>query len=254
MSTVGTSPIRDAHLAPERRSWDSAVQYVLLLCGVLSPLVYVAANVAAGLSWSGYSFADQTISELSAIDAPSRSIWLAFAIPYGILSIAFAIGVWRSAGDKRGLRVAAALMLAMCVLGPFWPPMHLRGAPVTLTDIVHVVFACVFSAFILLAIGFAASSFGERFRLYSIATIAVSVLFGFATFWLAPGVARNEATPWIGLYERLDFGAYSLWLAVLAIALLRERAFPGRESSNRAGTAHAGSKRRHSRNGPPDAM
>lgn len=222
MSIAGSPAFPGAHFAHERRGWDSVVQDVLLLCGVLTPLVYVAANVAAGLRWNGYSFADQTISELSAIDAPSRSIWLALAIPYGLLSIAFAVGVWRSAAGKRGLRVAAGAMLAMCVLGPLWPPMHLRGAPTTPTDILHVVFACVFSALMLLAIGFAASSLGERFRLYSIATIAVSVLFGFATFWLAPGVARNEPTPWLGLYERLDLGAYSLWLAVLAMTLLRD--------------------------------
>lgn len=221
MSTVGSPSLSDLHVAPERHGWDSVLQHVLVLCGVLSSLVYLAANVAAGVSWSGYSFADQTISELSAIGAPSRPIWLAFAVPYGVLSIGFAIGVWRSAHGKRGLRIAAGLMLAMCVLGPFWPPMHLRGVPVTATDIVHVVFACVFSVLYLLAIGFAASSFGTRFRLYSIATIAVSVLFGFATFWLSPGVARNEATPWIGVYERLDFGAYLVWLAVLAIVLLR---------------------------------
>ena len=45
----------------------------LLLCGVLSPLLYAAADVLAGLRWDGYSFRDQTISELGAIGAPSRA-------------------------------------------------------------------------------------------------------------------------------------------------------------------------------------
>jgi len=198
------------------------VRSALLVCGVLSSLVYVAANVAAGLSWKSYSFADQTISELSAIDAPSRPLWLALSIPFGLLSLAFAAGVWWSARGNHKLRVAAALMFAVCVLGPFWPPMHLRGTPATLTDTMHIVFACVTSVLFLLTIIFAATALGRWFRNYSIATLAALVLFGFATFLQAPAVGRNEPTPWIGVYERLNVGAYMLWVAVLAIVLLRE--------------------------------
>jgi hypothetical protein len=44
---------------------------VLLLSGVLSPLLYAVAGALAGMRWKGYSFRDQTISELGAIGAPS---------------------------------------------------------------------------------------------------------------------------------------------------------------------------------------
>lgn len=196
----------------------------LLVCGMLSSLVYGAANVVAGMSWTSYSFTDQTISELSAIDAPSRSIWQAFMLPYGLLSLAFALGVWWSARGNRRLRIASVILLAICLLGPFWPPMHLRGTPATLTDTMHIVFACVTSVLFLLAITFAAGALGKAFRWYSIATLAALVLFGFATFALAPAVGRNEPTPWLGVYERLDVGAYMVWIGVLGIALLRRNA------------------------------
>jgi len=46
----------------------------LLSCGILSSLVYVAANVAGARRWREYSSVSQTVSELSAIGAPSRPV------------------------------------------------------------------------------------------------------------------------------------------------------------------------------------
>ena len=48
----------------------------LLVCGILSSLLYVAMTVLVAMQWEGYSSASQTISELSAIGAPTRSLWL----------------------------------------------------------------------------------------------------------------------------------------------------------------------------------
>ena len=45
---------------------------VLLASGILSSLLYVAANVVGALRWRNYSSKSQTVSELSAIEAPSR--------------------------------------------------------------------------------------------------------------------------------------------------------------------------------------
>ena len=45
---------------------------VLLACGPLSSLVYVVNDVIGSIAWKDHSSFSQTISELSAIDAPSR--------------------------------------------------------------------------------------------------------------------------------------------------------------------------------------
>ena len=47
----------------------------LLLCGVAAPVLYYAANVIVPMRWAGYSSVDQTVSELSAIGAPTRGLW-----------------------------------------------------------------------------------------------------------------------------------------------------------------------------------
>jgi hypothetical protein len=203
--------------APHARK---VVRIVLLVCGILSSLVYVATNVIGAVVWEGYSSFSQTISELSAIGAPSRPFWIPLGIAYGSLLVAFGVGAWRCAGGKRGLRVTAALLIAVGAIA-YWPPMHLRGSVTTLTDTMHAVFAGIVSVLILLAIGFGATAFGRRFRLYSIATLMVVIVSGALTFLYAPRLAANLPTPGMGLIERIDLGGYLLWVAVLATALLR---------------------------------
>ena len=46
------------------------------MCGILSSLLYVVMNVFVAMEWEGYSSASQTVSELSAIGAPRRSLWV----------------------------------------------------------------------------------------------------------------------------------------------------------------------------------
>lgn len=74
--------------------------------------------------------------------------------------------------------------------------------------------------------GFGAAAFGRRFRIYSFLSLAVVVTFNALALAYAPEVAAGQPTPWIGLYERIAFSAYFLWLSVLAVALWRRQAIP----------------------------
>jgi hypothetical protein len=194
---------------------------VLLVCGILSSMLYVAMNVIAAMLFEGYSSTSQTVSELSAIGAPTRSLWILLGIPYTLLATAFGWGVRLSASRNRPLRVVGGLMVAHGVIGLFWPSMRLRGAGFTLTDTMHIVFAMVTVLLMLLAIGFGAAAFGKRFRIYSIATIALLVVFGALTGLESPRIAANLPTPWVGVWERINIGVFLLWVVALAIALLR---------------------------------
>jgi hypothetical protein len=196
---------------------------LLFICGILSSLVYVAANVVGALRWKGYDVLSQTISELSALGAPSRSAWVPLGIAYGVLLIAFGAGIDVYACERRGLRIVGTLLIAIGAFGLFWPPMHLRGSTATLTDTSHIVWASITSVLILVTIGFGARAFGTRFRIYSVATLVALVVFGGLSFAYAPRLAANQPTPWLGLIERLNLGAYLLWVAVLASRLLCTR-------------------------------
>ena len=76
--------------------------------------------------------------------------------------------------------------------------------------------------FMLVTMGFGAAAFGKRFRLYSIATILILLVSGALLSLDTQRMQANLPTPWVGVTERINVYGYLLWVAVLAIALLRE--------------------------------
>jgi Protein of unknown function (DUF998) len=184
-------------------------------------------NVFVAMQWEGYSSASQTVSELSAIGAPTRSLWVLLAAFYTLLVTAFGCGIWKSAGRSRALRIVGVLIATYGALGLAWPfaPMHLRevlaAGGSTLSDTMHLLLGSVTAVLMMLAIAFGAAAFGNRFRLYSIASLVILVVFGALTFRDAPKVGANLPTPLIGVWERINIGVFLLWVVVLALALLR---------------------------------
>lgn len=218
-------------IMPFNRTAKAVPVSVWLICGIVASVLYFAMNVLIPLQWQGYSFASQVISELSAIDAPTRSLWVPLGIAYSVLMVAFGWGVWVSGRGNRPLRVAGALMLIYSIIGLAWPPMHQREAVAagrgTLTDTLHIAWSIAWVTFMLAAIAFGAAALGTRFRLYSIVTLAILVTFGVLMGLDAPKLSANLPTPLIGVWERILIGVVIVWDMVLAIALLRmQRAAP----------------------------
>jgi hypothetical protein len=180
------------------------------------------------MAWPAYRSASWTVSELSAIGAPTRTLWVSAGIVWTLLYAAFGLGVWRAAGARRALRFAGIAIIASAVFGVFWPPMHprevLAAGGRTLTDTLHIVWTAGNAAFTLLAMGLGAAALGKPFRLYSLATMVVLVGSGAATSTEAPGVDANLPTPFIGVWERINIGVWLLWVTVLGGLLLRRQA------------------------------
>ena len=200
----------------------------LLVCGVLSSLLYVGADLLAAVRYPDYhGFTSQAISELTAVGAPTKGLVEPLFIAYDILIIAFGVGVWASAGRKRALHLVGGLLVGIGAAGlvamPF-TPMNLRGTGNLSTDAPHIAVTGVIVLFILSAIGFGASLVGRRFRLYSYATLATLLIFGAWSGFEAARLAAQQPTPWLGVVERIHVGAYLLWVLVLAVALLRSGA------------------------------
>ena len=83
----------------------------------------------------------------------------------------------------------------------------------------HLVFAGLTVTLMLVAMSLGAAALGPRFRVYSIVSLIVLAMCGALTFLEAPGLARNEPTPWIGVWERINLGVFLLWVVALAIVL-----------------------------------
>jgi hypothetical protein len=209
--------------------YDDAVsaRRLLLLCGIAASLLYVAMNVVVPMRWPAYSSFSQTVSELSAIDAPTRAVWMPLGVAYTVLMVAFGAGVAASSRGRLAVRVSGGLLVAYGAVGMFWPPMHQRAVLAagghTRTDTLHLVWAAVTVLLMFLAMLFGAAALGRRFRAYSIATIVTLLAFGALTSVQAPAVEANLPTPWIGVWERINIGVFLLWVIVLAVMLLRER-------------------------------
>jgi hypothetical protein len=196
----------------------------LLTCGILAGVLYIAMTLFVGLLWDGYSVADRTISELSAIGVPTRPLWMALITVYAALMMTFGWTVLKSA-PNRALRIVGALLFTQTVFGIFWPPIHQRDVLAagggTLTDTLHIVWTIVTSLFFTVALGFGAASLGKRFRVYSLVTMAIVLASGAWTGTYAPAMQANLPTPWVGVWERINTNVFMLWIVVLAMALLR---------------------------------
>lgn len=199
----------------------------LLLCGILAALLYIGSDILAAMRWEGYSYLNQSVSELRAIGAPTRAFLVPILTLYTLLELAFGVGVWLAAGAKRALRITGVLLFALGVLDltAYFFPMHLRETISqtgrTWNETMHLIGTGVTVLLILLIIGFGAVANGKWFRLYSYATILVLIVAGAWGAWSAPRIEANLPTPWVGVQERINIYGYMLWLAVLALVLLR---------------------------------
>jgi hypothetical protein len=212
----------------ERKTFGKTKK-ALLICGIISSLLYVVIDVTASMQWKEYSFVSQAFSELTAIEAPTRPLMLyGVGIPYNLLLIAFGMGVWLSAGEKRILRFVGAFIvlsaIAGFVAGTIFP-MHSRNTQTTmqLTDKLHITFTSVEVLFMLLFIGFGAAAFGKKFRVYSVITILLLILGASWSSYESTRMAAGLPTPWMGLTERVHIYAYLLWVIVSGVVLLKPK-------------------------------
>jgi len=201
----------------------------LLACGVVYAVTYVVANdLLAAAMIRGYNRLDQAVSELSATGAAARPFLSGMDAIWVPTMVAFGVGVWRAARGNRWLRVTGSLLVVFGVTSLMWLafPMTARqdvvvGAAVAANDIGHIGMTVLTAVFVLAEIGSSAAGLGKGFRIYCAATVVVILLFGLLTGAQAPHVAQGLPTPLMGFYERVNIGAWLLWMAVLAVVLWR---------------------------------
>src|SRR5215212_6100987 len=152
---------------------------ILLICGIVSSVWYVITDVIGTLGYPGYSYTDQEFSELTAQGSPVRPLMIALnEIPYTLLVLAFAAGIWESAGRTRAGRITAAMLIGYALTGmvtgvifPMPTREVLAAGEGTLRNAMHPPGTIVMSLFFVLAVGFGSTLLGKRFRYYSYGTI-----------------------------------------------------------------------------------
>lgn len=206
---------------------------ILLGCGIVSSVLYVATDVIASRRFPGYRYRDYSISEEIAVAAPTRRLWVAVNIPYNLLAAALGVGVWASAAAShtpRAARVTATALIGYAASsltsGFLFPLLTPRGVRTPKREGArrarqHMLATGVINLFFLLSMGFGAALLGKRFRYYTYATMATLAVFGALSGPYVPRLAANRTTPGLGIVERINVYASMLWLAVLAVGLMR---------------------------------
>jgi hypothetical membrane protein len=201
---------------------------VLLGSGVLIPCWLLLGVALTALAYPGYSHLQQAMSELGAQGAPTHgfSAWVN-NLPLGLLFILFGLGVARRFPGSK-LALLSALLIGLHGLGslgtgyfacdqgcaPAQPSLsqqfhNLAG----LLMFVSLTLAC--ALWIVLARRLLQS---PGLALFS----ALCLVLAIVTAWLmATAVASGQL---FGLYQRLNYGISVLWVAALALQVLRASA------------------------------
>ena len=194
---------------------------ILMICGILGAFLYPLTDIIAGNLYKGYSFNQQTVSELFAIGAPTSQLVVALFTISSILFIAFALGIWLLSGNSRILRALFIMIMGNTVnsliLWNFFP-MHMRGIQPSFTDTMHGILAI--NPFVLVSIILGAVYFKNWFRYYSIATVLLLIVMVIFAIPKALLVYENRPTPGLGIMERASQYGHQLWHAILAVVLL----------------------------------
>ena len=196
---------------------------ILLFCGILSTVLYVISDSICSIVYPGYSYTSQAISELSANGAPTTHLWKALTFLFDPLVIAFGMGVFLSS-KKWTLKVNGMLLVLFGISGYAWWffPMNMRGNIGSPSDTGHLVLSAITVLLLTLILAFGSGAMGKKFRVYSILTILVMLFFGFLVGRMAPLVAANQPTTWMGIYERISVFSPMIWMTVLAIIFIKK--------------------------------
>lgn len=201
----------------------------LLIGGIASSLLYVATDVLGILRYPGYSFISRSPSDLSAIDAPTRSLVVPLNITADAVMIGFGIGVWALAGRRRALRATAILLAgnaAITMVVSVFFPVHPEEPTSALPNVLNTTLMATGLFMFLFAIGLGAAIFRNWFRLYSIGTLSAYAVLTFVGLWVIPQTTSGKERSLIEAQERTMMYSYLQWIALLAIMLLREQRTP----------------------------
>jgi hypothetical protein len=197
------------------------IQHVLLMCGVLAPLFQMATDQLAGRLLQGYSFAAQSMSELSASGAPTRRLVVALTIVATVLMAAFGVGVWRASGQALLPRVVAGLVIGNAVLGLIATalfPTRFGERPAFGSAGVILMFLSVVCFVLAMVVG--AVAYSGWLRIVSAGIPAAYVLLSVLRLASAGSASTGGTTELMGIQERTMGYAFLLWVLALAVHLL----------------------------------
>ncbi len=199
---------------------------IFFVCGMLIPIMYIFMYVLGGALRPGYNHISESVSELLSPGAPNRSLITIIDLIYGLLHIAFGIGVLQfiRGGEYNKLiaNIGAWFIIGagVAIVGTAIFPQDAMGTPATIPGKIHLilVFGALlpFSFLSTLLIGIWAQRTGifPGFAVYTFISFGVMVIIG--------GLGGAMAgTPYMGLGERISALTIHQWLFIFALKIFQ---------------------------------
>lgn len=195
--------------------------------GILSPIFFVLVDIIGGMITPDYSRIINAVSELT--QAGSENIYLLSSLFFisAVMGIGFGIGIVTEFSYSRSKLIFSGGILIIIngifsgLTGTIFP-MDPFNVDITFAGTLHIILTALNALMIMLlipmmGIGFYRERQWESFRLYSIITLLIIVIFGGST----PVLMMNDIGL-LGLFERIVIYSYLLWFFVLAFKLIRD--------------------------------
>lgn len=195
--------------------------------GILSPIFFVLVDIIGGMITPDYSRIINAVSELT--QAGSENIYLLSSLFFisAVMGIGFGIGIVTEFSYSRSKLIFSGGILIIIngifsgLTGTIFP-MDPFNVDITFAGTMHIILTALNALMIMLlipmmGIGFYMERQWVSFRLYSIITLLIIVIFGGST----PVLMMNDIGL-LGLFERIVIYSYLLWFFVLAFKLIRD--------------------------------
>jgi hypothetical membrane protein len=195
------------------------IHQYLSLSGLLGGVFYFFHIVIGRIFYKGYNPLTQAVSDLTALDSPSRNIASVFSMLYGICTVIFSVSFFAYYKGKLNKIVISGafsfcIMTAVSFFGYTFFPLSSSGYTGTVQDRMHILVTVLVVAFtifslILFFIGF--------FRTREYKSLGIISLCAF--FLLATGAILINITPkeYFGVAERINIYSVIVYTCILSL-------------------------------------
>jgi len=201
---------------------------VFFICGMLSPLFYIAMTIVGGVITPDYSHVYHAVSELMQRGAPHKALMDGFLILSNISNLLFGLGVFlffyqTNRYNKTGFAGVISLFLIglIGILITLFFPMDPRDSQLTTPGLMHLILVSILAILslatpILFGLSLWKESAFLKFAKYSfISAIVILVTGGLAA------AAALTPSPYMGLAERVTIGMNMQWMFIFAWTMYR---------------------------------
>jgi hypothetical membrane protein len=196
------------------------------LCGIAAPVFYVLGTALAAMLRPDYSLIHHTVSRLGEQGGDSALLFIYLGqVPYGLLTAAFAIALYRVLGTGTAVHVGSVLLAiggAATVVAFAVFPRNAAPAPPGAAHLWSGLVQIVAGTAAMVVLASPLRGLGRGYFSYSLACgVALAI-------WLA-GALLGPFRTYPGFWARLAAAIALAWIVVIALRILRDRE-PARRS------------------------